>query len=90
VLFRSDRMKLDLDLLLHTCQESDRIMTCYGKNPTSCTKYYGCEMAPFCSSWSNPLQRIYEPPPGYIVDHWDPLAEEQASERIDLSLKEYI
>lgn len=85
-----DRMRLDLDLLLNTCKEEDRIMTCYAKNPQSCTKYYGCEMAAFCSSWPNPLQRCYEPPPGYVVDHWDPLAEEMASERIDLELKEYV
>jgi hypothetical protein len=85
-----DRMKLDLDLLLNNCKEEDRIMECYGKNPQSCTKYYGCSCAAFCSAWPNPLQRCDEPPPGYIIEHWDPLAEEQASERIDLELKEYL
>lgn len=85
-----DRMKLDLDLLLSNCKEEDRFMACYGKNPTACTKYWGCEMSAFCSSWPNPLQRCYEPPPGYKVEHWNPLADEQTTERLDLELKEYV
>lgn len=83
-----DSMKMDLESLSQ-CKDSDRIMMCFPKRPPSCTKYYGCEMASFCAAWPNPLQRCLTPPPGYKVDHWDPLAEENASERIDLQLKEY-
>lgn len=84
------RMKLDLEILLDGASPKHNIMMCFGKNPQSCTKYYGCEMASFCAAWPNPLQRIEEPPPGYVIEHWDPLAEELDCERIDLELKEYV
>jgi hypothetical protein len=85
-----DRMRADIEFLAE-CSPSDRIMQCFPRNPQSCTKYYGCEMAAFCSAWPNPLQRCEVPPPGYIVRHWDPMAEEHSpTERIDLALKEYV
>lgn len=83
-----DRIRGDFESLSE-CSDSDRIMMAFPKRPTSCTKYYGCEMADFCAAWPNPLQRCQNPPPGYIVDHWDPLAEEMASEHLDLGIKEY-
>lgn len=83
-----DRVRLDVESLSQ-CKDTDRIMTAFQKNPQSCTKYFGCEMANFCAAWPNPIQRCQEPPFGYIVDHWDPLAEEKATERADLELKEY-
>lgn len=84
-----DRMKMDLESL-EECSESDRIMMCFPRNPQSCTKYYGCEFMNFCSTWPNPLRRCQNPPIGYVIRHWDPLAEEAATERIDLTLKEYV
>jgi hypothetical protein len=84
-----DRMRADIEFMAD-CSENDRIMQCFPRNPQSCTKYYGCEFASFCAAWPNPLQRCQQPPIGYIVEHWDPLAEEQATERIDLQLKEYV
>ena len=84
------RMKLDLEILLDGASPDDNIMRCFAKNPQACTKYWGCEMAPFCAAWPNPLKRIEEPPPGYVIEHWDPLAEEVGCERVDLELKEYV
>lgn len=83
-----DRIKLDVECLSR-CSDSDKIMMAFSKRPTSCTKYYGCEMADFCAAWPNPLQRCQTPPPGYIISHWDPLADERATEQIDLKFKEY-
>jgi len=85
-----DRMNMDVDNLMNDCSEGDVIMRAFAKNPQSCTKYYGCGFSAFCDAWANPLQRCYEAPPGYKVEFWDPLAVEQASERIDLALREYV
>lgn len=84
-----DRMKMDLESLTE-CSDKDIIMMCFPRNPQACTKYYGCEFANYCAAWPNPLQHCQRPPIGYVVRHWDPLAEENATERIDLTLKEYV
>jgi len=83
-----DRIRLDVESLSE-CSDKDRIMYAFPKNPQSCTKYYGCEMANFCAAWPNPLQRCQEPPFGYVIDFWDPLAAEAPTKRVDLELKEY-
>jgi len=66
-----DELDRDMDRLSH-CSESDKVMECFKRNPTACTKYYGCQWHDFCMSWSNPLQRCFEPPLGFIEEHWDP------------------
>ena len=62
--------------MLNECSDNDDIMTTFPMYPTSCTKWFGCEYLDFCQAWQNPLQRCYEPPLGYIEEHWDPSAKE--------------
>jgi len=60
--------------MLGDCKESDDVMYTFPMNPTSCTKYFGCEFLDYCQAWQNPLQRCAEPPLGYTEEHWDPSA----------------
>ena len=60
--------------LLADCLEHDEVLYAFPQIPTSCTKWFGCEFLDFCQAWPNPLQRCYEPPLGYIEEHWDPSA----------------
>jgi len=69
--------------LLADCDESDALLTCFPQNPTACSKYFGCDYRDFCSAWRNPLQKCAEPPLGFVIEHWDPSAEEAKFE-VDL------
>ena len=60
--------------LLAECKEDDLVMEAFPMSPPSCTKWFGCQYIDFCQAWQNPLQRCYEPPLGYMEDHWDPSA----------------
>jgi hypothetical protein len=64
--------RISLDDLDTYCKEDDETFTAFPLNPRSCTKYYGCAYHDFCLSWPNPLQRIYELPQGFRIEHWDP------------------
>ena len=68
---RLDEIEREMDLL-HHCKEEDEVLMAFPQNPKSCTAYGGCSFHDFCLSWSNPLQRAYEPPLGYRTDFWDP------------------
>lgn len=59
-----------------SCKESDDVMMAFQKNPTSCTKYFGCRYSDFCLAWPNPLRRAQEVPMGMKVEWWDPSEEE--------------
>ena len=61
---------------LQDCSPDDPILTAFPMNSTNCTKYNGCPWQDFCNAWQNPLARCEQPPLGYIVEHWDPRAEE--------------
>jgi len=67
-----DRIEYDTKRLMENCSEEDQVMQSFARNPGSCTKYFGCQFAPFCTVWANPLKRIHEPPPGFKVEFWDP------------------
>ena len=60
--------------MLAEAKEEDEVLETFPMNPTNCTKWFGCEFMDFCQAWQNPLQRCYEPPLGYIEEHWDPSA----------------
>lgn len=66
-----DELDRDMDRLSH-CSDNDTVMMAFPMNDTSCTKYWGCPYHTYCLSWSNPLQRIDEPPIGFREEHWDP------------------
>lgn len=66
-----DDLERDMDRLSH-CKESDYVMNAFRCNSKSCGDYRGCPYHDFCMSWSNPLQRAYEPPLGFKYDFWDP------------------
>lgn len=61
----------DTDRLFH-CKEEDPVLMSFQQNPKSCTSYKGCPFHDFCLSWSNPLQRCYEPPLGFRIEFWNP------------------
>jgi hypothetical protein len=71
-----DRIHEDIDILMNEDNESNAAMRAFSRNPKSCTDYYGCEYHPFCLSWPNPLQNVYDAPPiGYFQEYWDPEVE---------------
>lgn len=70
-------------LWLEDCSPDEPILTAFPMNGTNCTKYNGCQWQDFCNHWQNPLARCEEPPLGYIVEHWDPTAEE-AQTKVDV------
>ncbi len=66
-----DELDREMDCLFH-CKEEDTVLMAFGMNPKSCSAYRGCPFHDYCLSWSNPLQRCYEPPLGFKVEFWDP------------------
>ena len=70
-----DRMEQEMDELLRCCESPGDVLTAFPQNPQSCTKYFGCPFFDYCAAWSNPLEHASEPPLGFIIDHWDPLAQ---------------
>lgn len=82
-----DDIDRDTDRLSH-CSEGDKVLQAFPMNPTSCTDFWGCPFHDFCISWPNPLQYIYEPPPGFKVDFWDP-REMETTNKKDLEWKDH-
>jgi hypothetical protein len=70
-----NEIERDMDRLFH-CQEDDTVLMAFRINPKSCTSYKGCPYHDFCLSWSNPLQRCYEPPIGFRQEFWNPAEKE--------------
>ena len=66
-----DELDREMDCLFH-CKEEDTVLMAFGMNPKSCSAYRGCPFHDYCLSWSNPLQRCYEPPLGFKVEFWNP------------------
>jgi CRISPR/Cas system-associated exonuclease Cas4 (RecB family) len=70
-LYYLDQIRWNFDLL-KDCRERDDVMMAFPMRPVACGDYGGCPWHDFCLAWANPLQRAWEPPPGYKVEHWDP------------------
>lgn len=68
--------------LLKSASPDDALMYCFRMNPTNCTKYRGCPFLDFCQAWPNPLRRALEPPPGFVVERWDPRDREKEAKFI--------
>ena len=66
-----DELDREMDRLFR-CKEEDTVLMAFPMNPKSCSAYRGCQFHDFCLSWSNPLQRCYEPPLGFKEEFWDP------------------
>ena len=66
-----DQLDMEMDRLFR-CKEEDTVLMSFPMNPKSCSAYRGCQFHDFCLSWSNPLQRCYEPPLGFKEEFWDP------------------
>ena len=75
-----DDIDRDMNRLME-CNEGDQVMMAFPMRTTSCTNYWGCIFHDYCMSWSNPLQRCYEPPLGFIVDFWDPSSMKTTNKR---------
>lgn len=75
-----DDLDREMDRLFH-CKEEDTVFMAFPINPKSCTNYRGCPFHDYCLSWSNPLQRCYEPPLGFRVEFWDPSKVETTNKR---------
>lgn len=71
--------------VLKHCRDSENVLLAFPRNPTACTKYFGCPFHDFCCTWSNPLQRAYEVPMGMIEEHWNPL-DRELREKVELQL----
>ena len=61
---------------LEKCKEDDPVMMCFPMNTESCSDYFGCPFLDFCNSWTNPLAHCDEPPIGFKIEFWNPMAEE--------------
>ncbi len=59
-------------------------MLAFPRNTESCTRYGLCPYFDHCTIWHNPLRHCQEPPPGFIVEHWDPRSIETVRETINL------
>lgn len=70
---------------LSTSKEGDTVLCAFPMNTGSCTKYGACPYHAFCCAWPNPLQRCASPPPGFIVERWDPRkkSEEKANYTVE-------
>jgi hypothetical protein len=80
-----EQIENDLDRLSQ-CNDSDSVLQCFPRRPSSCTKYRGCEFHPYCISWDNPLRRCQEPPIGFKQEFWNP-AEKDSRNKMQLSWK---
>jgi len=65
-------IKFQTDLLM-SYNENHPVMDCFRRRTTSCSHYGTCGYHAFCTSWSNPLLRVDEPPVGWTINRWNPL-----------------
>ena len=71
-----DRIEDEFGHLIDACTHlDDAVLTAFPQNPQSCTKYFGCAFYDYCCAWTNPLQHADKPPLGFMMEHWDPLAQ---------------
>lgn len=73
-LWEINHLKQQLDWNMQALEQvkpSDPIMAAFPRNPTSCGKY-GCKFPGLCPIMANPVQCANHPPPGYVVQVWDP------------------
>lgn len=71
-----NQLEAEVDALIDSCENLGHdVLTAFPQNPGSCTKYFGCQFYDYCCAWTNPLQHAEKPPLGFVVDHWNPLAQ---------------
>lgn len=80
-----DDLDRDMDRLMDS-SEGDQVMQAFPMCTTSCTNYWGCIYHDYCMSWANPIQRCFEPPLGFIIEHWNP-AEIETTNKMNLEWK---
>lgn len=80
VLYYINQLKFYFEELAQA-KEEDTIMATFPMRPDACFKYGKiCDYYDYCCAWPNPLQRCQQPPLGFAVDFWDPLAQEAKHE----------
>lgn len=81
-----DRMDYDKYALIHHDDTDQPTMRSYPKNDNACFNYgRRCQFFDFCTAWANPLTRCDEPPIGFNVEWWDPLAQPEIRQTVDLT-----
>ena len=77
--------QIDRDFNLLQIEDEDApVMTCFRRNPESCTKYGICPYHDYCRLWQNPLAHADAPPLGFHVERWDPRTIETIKETVKL------
>ncbi len=67
-----DQIQWNYDELAQVKSEDD-VMTCFPKNPESCTKYNRpCQYLPFCTAWANPCRYMGQIQSGFKREYWNP------------------
>jgi len=70
-----DRLMADMDALLSRDNTDRPVRSSFPQNDKACFSFgRRCEFFDFCNAWPNPLDRCEEPPLGFNVEWWDPLA----------------
>ena len=78
-------LESDMGGLIHDDDTEDATLLAFPQNDTACFNYgRKCEYFDYCTAWSNPLTRCEEPPIGFNVTWWDPLAAPEIKERVNL------
>lgn len=80
-------IEVDLASFLEEWLDPGLTMESFPPNPQSCDRWYGCPYLDFCSTWANPIEKVWsyltEPPQGFKISFWDPRAI-QTKEVMDL------
>lgn len=62
--------------MLQGASEGDPTLKAFPLNPRSCSDYFRpCIFHDFCQAWPNPLRKAFQPPLGFMIEHWNPLEE---------------
>lgn len=78
-----DMLEWETERML-SCNIEDPFMTAFPMNNESCNVYGSCVYYDYCTSWSNPLQRIEQIPMGMKEKHWNP-SELETTNKMDLT-----
>ena len=81
-----DRMQVDMDILMNEDDTNNIAMRSFPQNDRACFDYgRRCEFFDYCNAWPNPLTRCEQPPIGFHVEHWDPLAQPEIRTKVNLA-----
>lgn len=82
-----DRHDHDLEVLQQQTVD-DQTLISFPKCGESCTKWNRlCEYHPFCTAWTNPLQKADKPPIGFIQDFWNPIEREETPPQVRIDYR---